>query len=234
MPAWSTAELRQAGVTRAALARLVHGARLIRVRAGWYVSVDTHPDVVEAVRAGGSLTCRAALRHHGVWTVPGATHVRIGPHDRRLLPDPPLHRLAGTASGGIDDLPTALRAAARCLPAEQLVCAIDSILNAEAMSLSDLEGTLDSPRGRRLIGLADGRSQSGLETLARLRLRSRGLRLRIQMQIGTVGRVDILIGDRLIIELDGDEWHSTAQQRETDRRRDSALIALGYLVMRAG
>ena len=86
----------------------------------------------------------------------------------------------------------------------------------------------------RLLALADGRAQSGLETLARLRLRSRGLKIRVQVTIPPVGRVDLLVGDRLVIELDGDEWHSTREQREEDRRRDSALVARGYLVMRAG
>jgi very-short-patch-repair endonuclease len=63
-----------------------------------------------------------------------------------------------------------------------------------------------------------------------LALRSRNLRVRPQVWIPGVGRVDLLIGDRLVLELDGREWH---QDFERDRARDRALVARGYLVLRA-
>jgi very-short-patch-repair endonuclease len=117
---------------------------------------------------------------------------------------------------------------------EHAVCALDSALQLKLISRSQARWLLATPKGRRIYDLSDGRSQSGLETLARLRLRSLGLRVRVQVKISDIGRVDLLIGDRLVIELDGDQWHSTPEQREEDRRRDSAMVALGYLVLRAG
>jgi very-short-patch-repair endonuclease len=113
-------------------------------------------------------------------------------------------------------------------------CALDSALRHKLVTLSQAQWLLTTPKGRRIVALSDGRSESGIETLARLRLRSLGLPVRVQVKFRGIGRVDLLIGDRLIIELDGDAWHSTQEQREEDRRRDSALVARGYLVLRAG
>jgi very-short-patch-repair endonuclease len=43
--------------------------------------------------------------------------------------------------------------------------------------------------------------------------------------------VDLLVGDRLVVELDGEQWHG-GDRFEEDRRRDLALVAAGYLVVR--
>lgn len=45
-------------------------------------------------------------------------------------------------------------------------------------------------------------------------------------------RWDFLVGDRLVIEVDGDVHHSTARQRRADRRRDLDAHALGFLPLR--
>jgi very-short-patch-repair endonuclease len=38
--------------------------------------------------------------------------------------------------------------------------------------------------------------------------------------------------ERVAVEMDGERWHSTPQQRERDRRRDAALAAIGWVVLR--
>jgi len=37
---------------------------------------------------------------------------------------------------------------------------------------------------------------------------------------------------RVGVELDGDRWHSSRQARERDRRKDTALAALGWVSLR--
>ena len=76
----------------------------------------------------------------------------------------------------------------------------------------------------------DPKSESGLETMVRLRLRALGIHLQTQVDIPTVGRVDLLVGDRLIIETDGRENHQPKYQ--ADRTRDRAATSLGLLTMR--
>ncbi|GAA0998470.1 hypothetical protein GCM10009563_22630 [Subtercola frigoramans] len=79
-------------------------------------------------------------------------------------------------------------------------------------------------RYRRAIAQADPLSQSGLETLVRLRLRSRGIGVTSQKHHAGVGHVDLLVGDRLVIEVDGRETHDTEEGFATDRHRDLILF----------
>ncbi len=75
-------------------------------------------------------------------------------------------------------------------------------------------------------------SVGGTETIVRLLLRGRRVRHRTQVSIDGVGRVDVLVGDRLVIEIDGAGFH-TGPEFERDRRRDFELVMRGgYLVLR--
>lgn len=56
--------------------------------------------------------------------------------------------------------------------------------------------------------------------------------LRQQVRVRGIGRVDFLIGDGLVIEVDGAEFHTSRTDFEEDRRRDALLSALGYRVLR--
>ena len=226
--------LRAEGLTRRDIERSLTSGALIRARPDAYMTTPVVPEVLTAVSAGGSLTCGAALRHHGIWTSTTDVHVRIDPDSRVHARPTRIHRLTGVSRDGVDDVETALSVSMRCMTIEETVCSLDSSLNLGRISQSSAERILSGRRGRTIVARSDGRSESGIETLARLRLRALGIRLRVQVPIAGIGRVDILVGDRLVIELDGDAWHSTAEQRETDRRRDSALVARGYLVIRAG
>lgn len=58
-------------------------------------------------------------------------------------------------------------------------------------------------RARALLDRCD-RAESGTGPLVRLRLRARGVRVRPQVPIESIARVDRLIGDRLIIEAEPD------------------------------
>ena len=47
-----------------------------------------------------------------------------------------------------------------------------------------------------------------------------------------MGRVDLLVGTKVVVEVNSELWHSTAVQRAEDYRRDLALARLGYTVIR--
>lgn len=76
------------------------------------------------------------------------------------------------------------------------------------------------------------RSESGTESLVRYRLRSRQIGVRPQVSIESAGRVDLLVGRRLVIEVDSVAHHTSTAAYRRDRRRDRRLAALGYLVVR--
>lgn len=63
-------------------------------------------------------------------------------------------------------------------------------------------------------------------------LERHGVGVRAQVQIVEVGRVDLLVGDRLIIECDSRAFHDSADAYETDRERDMRATAAGYAVVR--
>jgi very-short-patch-repair endonuclease len=231
----SSRRLREAGLSTHAIARRVRDGSLIRLRRGMYARPGVADEVADAVRVGGKLTCVSALAFHGVWTMPHPDlHVLVS---SGVAVAPRVgHRLHWTHARldlehAVDSPTHAVAVAVECLDLRAAVVAIDSALNRWLITRTELERILfATPRGRLLLPKIDGTAESGIETLARLALRRRRLRVRTQVPIARVGRVDILIGDRLVLEVDGREWHADF---ESDRARDRTLVALGYLVIRA-
>jgi very-short-patch-repair endonuclease len=233
------------------LSAAVDDGRLIRVRQGWYASPDAPHDVVRAVRVGGSLTSLSATSLTPIWTPPDSyLHVAV-PRNASRLRAPhsssrPLarqrdrvciHHLAcsGVIREPVQALARALAHAAECQTEEMALTVIDSALNLGLVTAAELRAQFESlpRRCRRLLEKAERRSQSGIETLVRVRLRRLGIDLRVQARISGVGHVDLLIGDRFVIECDSHSWHWLEDQYYEDRRRDAVLVKMDYIVFRA-
>lgn len=234
----TTRTLRARGMSRAALDGAVRRGDLTRVRRGWYAGTGADPALVAAVRAGGRLSCVTLLRRRGVWALDdGMVHVRV-PKGRDVRGAPGL-RLHWTQDAlelerAWDDPADALACAVGCLDLRQAIAVTDSVLNLGLVSLEEATRRLAvRARGRAVLDRCDPRAESGLETFARLALVSARIRVRSQVVVPGIGRVDLMVGDRLVIELDGAAWHGGAADFERDRLRDRALMARGYLVMRA-
>lgn len=61
----------------------------------------------------------------------------------------------------------------------------------------------------------------------------RGGGLTLQMQVPVMNyRLDFLLDDGLIVEVDGAKWHSSPEAIERDAERDKALAAKGYEILR--
>lgn len=67
--------------------------------------------------------------------------------------------------------------------------------------------------------------------MMRLRLRGWGLQVRPQVLIPPIGRVDMVVGDDTVLEVDSVAHHS-GDDHIRDRQRDLALTALGWRVIR--
>ena len=233
------------------LAKQVASGRLLRVRKGWYASPVADPEEVRAVRVGGLLTCVSLARAIGLWTVPDVRlHVCTpGNASRSREPDARVPLVAGNAAvvrhwghrlrppnpgATRDSIHSALAHLVRCQPTVSAVVTLDSALNRRAIDSAGIaELFLALPeRFRDVQRKVDGSSQSGLETMCRLALAARGLRVRTQVTIEGVGAVDVVVGDRLVIELDGGEFHSGPEVFANDRRRDLELARRGYRVLR--
>jgi very-short-patch-repair endonuclease len=84
---------------------------------------------------------------------------------------------------------------------------------------------------RRLLAKADGLCESVPEISARLLFESEGLTFRRQVQIRDVGRVDFLIGRRLIVEVNGYSFHASREAWRKDMARLNAAQARGFDVL---
>jgi very-short-patch-repair endonuclease len=89
-------------------------------------------------------------------------------------------------------------------------------------------------RLRRLLLLVDRRAESGTESIVRVLLALVGIVAAPQVRVPFTDfdRLDLVVGDRLVIECDSRAHHSTAEQLDRDDARDLALTALGFLVLR--
>lgn len=83
-----------------------------------------------------------------------------------------------------------------------------------------------------MVDFARDDADSGLESLLRFRLRPYGISLQSQVDIPGVGRVDFVLGDRVIIEVDGKLNHEAPPMRHKDLVRDAIAAGLGFTTLR--
>ena len=240
----ATREILAAGFGRGAIRAALLQGDVFRVRQGWYAIPGAPIEAVRAVRVGGRLTCVSGLRAIGCWDLKvRELHVSVPPTSARLRrPDDKWTRLADhndpvkvhwRSSGGEDRfvLPAleCFSDAVACVTTENLIVLADSYLHRhpQARSTWAQDAAALGDRASALLA-ADGVCESGTETLFYRRLSTLGMRR--QVAIPGIGRVDFIIGERLVIEVDGAEHH--ADRFEADRRRDALLSHRGYRVLR--
>lgn len=238
-------ELARRGIGRGALAAAQRSGDVIRVRKGWYALATLAPEIIQAARVGGALACVSAARHHDLWVPPGPAglHVAVPPTAARLRqPSNPRLRLAdapdsvtvhwttpGTRT--VQQLPEAIALSIGCGGPETAFVLLESALNRRRMGRGELAvlNALAPAWFRAWSRHAGSSSESGTESMVKLLLLSLGLPFRQQVRLDTVGRVDFVVGDALVVEVDSKEHHADALR---DRRRDAALSALGYRSLR--
>lgn len=236
---WTTKDLLAVGWGQTEVRHALAEGKLTRLRKGWYADEVAGEETKRAVRLGGVVSCVSVLKREGVW-VPACSnlHLRFSRHySDRTLPSGvircrPLHGPERAPVAAVDDLTLAVRSAWYCLSAEDFVVAADSLINLKKMTLGDISCALgQGDRFERVLALCAW-AESGTETLTRLRLQRHGVLLQTQVQIGQIGRVDLLVGERLIIEVDSKAHHTGEENYRKDRQRDLDLRALGYIVVR--
>lgn len=125
------------------------------------------------------------------------------------------------------------------------VIAADAALHRGLTTVSRLEDRAHAlgrlaARSRALMAAVDARSESPGESLGRILIRALGHQVETQVEIrtpagGFVARVDLLIDGCVIGEFDGDVKYGGEGGREAliaEKRREDALRALGYVVVR--
>ena len=242
----ATHELYALGYGQTLLRYAVHAGDIIRVRKGWYCRPDLPPELQQAARVGGRLACVSAARYHGLWVPgqPGPLHVQVSPAAcqlrsradfRRRLSDVVGHSVVVHWSED-DSLSRLLVGVASCVEqvasthaAEFGFVVAESALHQRKLAPAEWRRILAGlpRRVRRKLAAAVRLSESGTESMFSFRMRRLGIRFRQQVQIGP-DRVDFLIGDRLVVEIDSTGYHDSV----ADTRRDARLSMLGYRVLR--
>ena len=243
------ARLYESRITPDAVRASLRRGEIVRVRRDWVATVDCAPALRRAVKIGGRLTCVSAAKHLKLWTIDDERfHVAAPSTASRLslslaAPGEPSSELvhwsgppvAVTTRVAIDPIENVLVAVARCQPHENAVAVIDSALNTKLARRSQLLRLAAEVGGRfaEAVADSDARADSGIETLPRLRLARRGVEMVPQVRVDA-HKVDGLIGERLVLQFDGDQFHSTKEQRQRDREEDGRLILQGFTVLRYG
>lgn len=178
------------------------------------LDVTVHPDA-RALRSRTDKTVRlASVKSAGV-------RVRWSDHD-----------VVGTRT--VAHPLVCLRDVVRTQPPIVAFAVVESALFHGIVSMAAWRRELGFLPRRHLSVLAEaGRnSESGGESLLKYHLIADSILFAQQVTVAGVGRVDFLLGDRLVVEVDGAEFHATRASFEEDRRRDAVLSALGYRVLR--
>ncbi|MBU1249931.1 MAG: type IV toxin-antitoxin system AbiEi family antitoxin domain-containing protein [Actinobacteria bacterium] len=241
------------GLTPRQLAAAVARGTLVRPRRGLYVPAHTARGVVAALHVGGPAACVTAVETYGIWTPDRRlVHVWLKPNAARLR----ALRLSGrTAVGeahhelrrhwrpllesdqceswrvGVLD---ALIQVVRCQPRAIAIAVLDSALHQGVIERQNLEqlAVQVTSRQRRVFDRIDARAESGTESLVRLALVDAGLRVVPQVLFPGVGRVDLLVEGRIVVEVDSAAWHSTVDAVTRDYGRDLQLVRRRRWVVR--
>lgn len=203
------------------------------------------PELLRAVALGGRLACVSAAKLRDLWVIDdGCFHVSFRANKSHFRPDgqAPSPR-AHWDSRPLDsaDLPALesgrnmLAHIASCQPLEQAVATFDSAVRKGLISIAELERLASVRGGRfsRVTSFVSSAADSGLESMTRVKLTLAGIACREQVVIDG-HPVDLLVGDRLIIQLDGKHHLEDPVQLARDRRQDRALRLMGYVVLRYG
>ena len=222
--------VREAAIARGTL--IAHGN-------GWYTRPSTPAEVSGPLSRGHRATCVTAAEVYGLW-VPRTTEVHeVARRNRGTAPPHVVlaHRpvlRAWPDQEPILPLLVAVHHAMLCLDPEATTVMLESGVERRLLrphQVRDLLAAVSIKR-RRDIGRISTLAGSGTETRVRRYLERRGVRVREQVQIEGVGRVDLLVGERLIIECDSVAHHDSPAAYYVDRRRDADAVERGFVVLR--
>lgn len=234
-----SATLVRDGVKAHLIEKAVTSGVLVRVRRRWVAATDADPMLVWAATAGVVLSCVTGARRLGLWVLDQGlgTHVAAGAHAGRIAhwKDTTVHRarplVARPPDVLVDPVENVLALVAACQPYERALVVWESALRKGLADRLVLGKMPLSSGAREILSAARPFADSGLETLVVPRLE--WMRLPIVAQAWIHGhRVDFLIGDRLVLQIDGGT-HVGAQRTE-DNRHDAELMLRGYHVIRVG
>jgi very-short-patch-repair endonuclease len=212
---------------------------VVRVRNGWYSTMDERSPELRAVRVGGRLTGISAIAARGGWVLSEhPLHVAINDNAARLRTPHNRHqKLKVNSTGGVVlhwsshgqmrygtavsvGLLDALERVVLDEEFEVAIAALDWALHTRQFDIVDFESLiLRLPIERRGIrNWVDDACESLPESLSRTRFRLAGYHVESQVPLGDLQRIDLVVEGEIGVEVDGKEHHLT--RFEYDRGKD--------------
>lgn len=234
-------QIRRAGFGAATVRALVGGGDAAPIRRSWIALPGAAAELRGAAAAGGQISCLSLARRRGWWVPPAldqALHLHVLPGSASVREGndavvrhwtKPLVPMGRSLIASVEE---ALQHIAGCVDRDRALVLWESAARTERLSPDALRRVgWTSRAARELAAEVQGLSDSGLETLVVIPLRRRGLRVRQQVKLA--GRfVDLLVGDRLVLQIDGFEFHASSRQRSQDIAHDAELRLRGFTVIR--
>jgi very-short-patch-repair endonuclease len=231
-----TAQLLSAGYSRRDIGQLTDlGAT--QPRRGVFLAPGCDPDLAAAIRHNARLTCASAAARYGLWL---------------RNPPPRLHLACNHGHGngfvrhrtlrfdGHPDLPLAAVEdvtlhALGCLAPPSSTAMATSAIRLHGVHLELLKDQLRGDRSapvRRALQDLDLRAESIVEVDAQHLFRTNGIDFDAQVFLPGIGRVDFLLDQFLIVEIDGFAFHSQRADMLRDRDRNNTSTVQGFAVLR--
>ena len=242
----TTAQLTAAGLGPRAVAHRVANRRLVRLHRGVYqvgpISTTYAHEMAAVLVTRGVLSYHSAASVWGIRPHNGDVHITVTGHHPRHRAGLRIHRSHSLDAAVHDGLP--LTSPARTLidlaphlHQHELDRAAEQVQVLRLASRDEIVAQLGKQRGVRALqaALFDEPALTRSEAERRLLHLVRAARLSRPETNAMVGgyEVDMLWRrQRLIVEVDGYAFHSGRAAFERDRRRDAALQAAGYRVVR--
>ncbi|KYH44821.1 endonuclease domain-containing protein [Branchiibius sp. NY16-3462-2] len=230
-----TRRLRAAGVSDHQIRQALQQRTIHRVRKGWVAVAEVDREIVQAIRAHGVLTCISEAARRGLWSMDdGQLHIAVHSHGGRIATAGCVAHWATPwvprdPDAAVDPIENVLVMVAQCQSRENAVATWEGAFRRKLVTPDVMRRLALPPRGREVLKVASLWSDSGLESIVTDRLR--WLKLRVVPQAWIADHwVDLLIGDRLVVQIDG--THHVDGQREEDIAHDARLALLGYTVIR--
>jgi very-short-patch-repair endonuclease len=230
-------DLGRAGIGPDALKLAISSGAVTSLRRGLVGTAKADANLRIAMTAGGLITCVSAARELGLWTIKDPRQLHLWT-DHGKQPETVIKhrgRLVEAGRWGYVGIEDCVLHAIRCRPRLEALVIAESAVRLGRVSkeelLDRLPGTRNSLRRQLAQGIGDD-ADSPLEIIARDLLRSVGLRVETQVRIPGVGRVDMVVEGRIIVELDGFDFHWDRATFLKDRRRNNAGMLSGLPTLR--
>lgn len=230
------------GFGRAVQRKAIESGTVRAVRRHWIAIDSADADLTLAATNTARVACVSAARRRDWWmpeAVDARLHIAVAPHGasprvdkERTIVHWSRHVAPSPAWSLVESTEDSLAHIAVCVDPIDAVVIWESAVRKENLAIEALRrvrwpSAAAQARADEVTGLSD----SGLETIVITRLSPWGHRLRQQAVIAGQ-RVDLLIGERLVIQIDGFAHHSKSAQRTRDVALDAELRLRGYTVLR--